>query len=162
MADIRNIDNAILKLSKEHQLINHYAARFTTNQKKPDPAFLEDLPSFLSFLEKDLKKHFRMEEILFFPAALNGDPSYETSLLVLHLQKEHGILETRLKTVLAAGKRVQQGKDAALAFQKIGAFFEVLKNHARLEITELFPLIDKNKNCTALLKRYAHEVKSDG
>ena len=162
MTQIRNIDNAVLKLSKEHQIIADYVIRFSKNKENPDPAFEEELHSFLAFLKKDLEHHFRTEELLFFPAALNGDPSYTTSRLVLNLQKEHGVLETRLKLVLAMGKNLREEKDREVALKKIGVFFEHLKNHARQEITELFPLINANEQCVALLKQYATKMKSEG
>ncbi len=160
MAEIQNIDNAILKLSKEHQIIADYVVRFSRNMKNPDPAFQEELQSFLSFLNKDLKNHFKMEELLFFPAALNGDPTYTTSLLVLNLQKEHGVLETRLKSIQAMEKRLKSKNRSDDALQEIGAFLEDIKNHARQEVTELFPLIDENEKCVALLKEYAAELKA--
>ena len=160
MAEIQNIDNAILKLSKEHQIIADYVVRFSRNMKNPDPTFQEELQSFLSFLKKDLTNHFRMEEILFFPAALNGDPTYTTSLLVLNLQKEHGVLETRLKSIQAMEKRLKEKNWSDDALQKIGDFLEDIKNHARKEVTELFPLIDENEKCVALLKEYAAELKA--
>lgn len=158
MTQIRNIDNAVLKLSKEHQIIADYVIWFSKNMENPDPAFEEELHSFLAFLKKDLEHHFRMEELLFFPAALNGDPSYTTSLLVLNLQKEHGVLETRLKFVLAMEKSLKDKKNRAAALKKIGVFFEHLKNHARQEITELFPLINENEQCLALLQQYATKM----
>ena len=100
-----------------------------------------------------------MEELLFFPAALNGDPTYTTSLLVLNLQKEHGVLETRLKAIQAIEKRLKEKNRSDEALKKIGDFLEDIKNHARQEVTELFPLIDKNEKCVALLKEYAATLK---
>lgn len=160
MAEIQNIDNVILKLSKEHQIIADYVVRFSRNIQNPDPAFQEELQSFLSFLKKDLTNHFRMEEILFFPAALNGNPTYTKSLLVLNLQKEHGVLETRLKSIQAMEKRLKSKNRSDEALKIIGDFLEDIKNHARKEVTELFPLIDENEQCVALLKEYAAELKT--
>ena len=161
MTQIQNIDNKVLKLSREHQLIADYVVRFFKNMKNPDPAFQEDLRSFLGFLKKDLTRHFRMEELLIFPAALNGAPSYETCLLVLNLQKEHGNMETRLKAIQAMEKRVREDDARDAALKKIGDFLTDLKNHARREATELFPLINENEQCMALLKTYAAQMKAN-
>jgi iron-sulfur cluster repair protein YtfE (RIC family) len=160
VAEIHNIDNPVLKISNEHKIISDYAARFSKNRIKPDPAIEKDLPTFLNFLKKDLTRHFRLEELIFYPAALNGDPSYATCLMVLNLTREHGILETRLKAIQAVEKRMDEPKDRKVLLEKLSIFFEDLKDHARREITELFPLMDANRQCTALLKQYADEVKS--
>lgn len=159
---ILRIDNIVLKLSKEHKLINDYAVRFSRNLKNPDSVFMDDLKSFLDFLQVDLNRHFRMEELIFFPAALNGHPSYETSLLVLNLQKEHGTLETMLKAIQTSQIHLKEGKDLEKLLREIVDFMDILKRHARLEVEELFPMIDANENCLALIKKYADEVKSGG
>jgi iron-sulfur cluster repair protein YtfE (RIC family) len=155
MTEILNIDNAVLKLSQEHKLIIDYAVKFSRNRKNPDPAFLDGLESFLSFLRKDLTRHFKIEELVFFPAILNSDPSYMTSLLVLNLQKDHGSLENRLKTILALEKRLKEEKRREKMLEKIGHFLDDLKDHARREIQELFPVMDANESCMALLEEYA-------
>jgi hemerythrin-like domain-containing protein len=160
MKEIQNIDNPVLKISNEHKIITDYISRFSKNRANPDPVFADDLQTFLKFLKKDLKQHFRIEELLFYPAALNGDPSYVTCLMVLNLTREHGILETRLKAIQAVENRVGKEKGRETLLEKIGIFFDDLKDHARREITELFPLIDANPRCTALLKQYAEEMKS--
>jgi iron-sulfur cluster repair protein YtfE (RIC family) len=159
MTEIFNIDNPVLKLSKEHQLINDYAVRFSKNKKNPDEAFLKDLQTFLSFLKKDLERHFRMEELVLFPAAINGIPSYATTLLVLNLQKEHGMLENELKTILALEKHIKEESGRQKILSKTGKFIEDLKNHARVEMTELFPMIDASGKCMALLNEYATLAK---
>lgn len=160
MPELYNIDNPVLRISNEHKIITDYAARFSKNRENPDPAFEKDLQSFLKFLKKDLKQHFRLEELIFYPAALNGDPSYATSLLVLNLTREHGIFETRVKAILAVEKRLDDEKRRTSLMEQIGNFFDDLKDHARREIIELFPLIDANARCTALLKQYIQEVQS--
>lgn len=160
MSQIQNIDNPVLKISNEHKIIIDYVTRFSKNRANPDPAFADDLKIFLNFLKKDLKNHFRLEELVFYPAALNGDPSYATSLLVINLTREHGVLETRLKAIQAVEKRVGKTKAREELLEKMGSFFDDLKDHARREIIELFPLIDANARCTALLKQYIQEVQS--
>jgi len=144
MPELYNIDNPVLKISNEHKIITDYVSRFSKNRENPDPAFEKDLQSFLKFLT----------------AALNGDPSYATSLMVLNLTREHGIFETRLKAIQAVEKRVDEEMRKTALMEKIGNFFDDLKDHARREIIELFPLIDANARCTALLKQYIQEVQS--
>jgi hemerythrin-like domain-containing protein len=160
MSQIPNIDNLVLKISNEHKLITDYVTRFSKNRANPDPAFADDLQTFLNFLKKDLQNHFRLEELVFYPAALNGDPSYATSLLVLNLTREHGVLETRLKAIQAVEKRVGKTKGREELLEKIGNYFDDLKDHARREITDLFPIIDANPKCMALFEQYAAEIKS--
>ncbi len=160
MTEIYNIDNPVLRISNEHKIISDYSARFSKNRAHPDPAFEKDLPIFLNFLKKDLKQHFRVEELVFFPAAVNGDPSYATCLMVLNLTREHGILETRLKAIQSVERRLDTTGGRETLLEKLGDFFDDLKDHARREITELFPLIHANRQSTALLKQYAEEIKS--
>ena len=70
-------------------------------------------------------------------------------------------METRLKAILSVEKRLDDAKGRKSLLEKIGDFFNDLKDHARREITELFPLIDANRQCMALLKQYADEVKAE-
>jgi hypothetical protein len=127
VTEIHNIDNPVLKISNEHKIIIDYAARFSKNRIKPDPAFEKDLQTFLNFLKKDLNQHFRLEELIFYPAALNGDPSYATCLMVLNLTREHGMLETRLKAIQAVEKRMGEPKDREVLLEKIGIFLRISK-----------------------------------
>ncbi|MGM0453385.1 MAG: hemerythrin domain-containing protein [Thermodesulfobacteriota bacterium] len=159
MQGSKNIDNAIAKLSQEHKLIADYVAKFSKGKSQKDKAFFAQLNQFIEFLKKDLLKHFELEEYVFFPAAVNGSPSYDTALLVLNFQKEHGILEKELEAILARQNEIGPGKLDAALLKSIGSFFEKLKVHAKRELIELFPLIDENDHCKSLVRQYLDEIQ---
>ena len=66
----------------------------------------------------------------------------------------------RLKAVQSKEKRLKEAKGHDKLLREIAAFLEMLKNHARLEVRELFPMIAANEKCMALLKQYAADVPS--
>ncbi|MDZ7833204.1 MAG: hemerythrin domain-containing protein [Desulfobacterales bacterium] len=160
MTNVSKIDNTIAKLSQEHKLIADYVAKFSKGKAEKDKTFFAQLNQFIGFLKKDLIKHFELEEHVFFPAAINGSVSYDTALVVLGFQKEHGILEKELEAILSRENEIAPGKVDAALIRDLSSFFEKLKVHAKRELIELFPLIDENSRCKALVKQYLDTEKA--
>ena len=160
MTDIQKIDNEIAKLANEHKLIADYVAKFSKGKSQKDKAFFSNLQSFFQFLKKDLLRHFELEELVIFPAAVNGAPSYETTLAVLHLQKDHGRLENQFNQLLGRESEMAPQKLNASLVKEMGNFFENLKNHAKYELTELFPAIDQHNQCKNLIEQYLDDLQS--
>ncbi len=161
MTELHDINNVVARLAQEHHIITDYVVKFNKKINERDERFVEELHDFLSFLKKDLIRHFQMEELIFFPAAAVGAPDYDTLLMVMSLQKDHGALEIRLKRIIAAtDARAVSGLDSPM-LKKLSLFFDDLKDHARRELTELFPLINENPRCKELMKTYITQVKSD-
>ncbi len=160
MTDIQKIDNEIAKLANEHKLIADYVAKFSKGKAKKDKAFFSSLQSFFRFLKKDLLRHFELEELVVFPAAVNGDPTYETTLAVLHLQKDHGRLESQFNQLLARESEMAPQKLNASLIKEMGTFFDKLKNHAKYELTELFPAMDQKPQCKNLIEQYLDDFKN--
>lgn len=157
----QNINNVIARLSNEHKIIADYAVKFSKGRARADAEFFSGLHSFLDFLKKDLLNHFETEEMVFFPAAVNGSAAYETTLLVLKLQKDHGMLEKELEHVLALRDKAAPGKADPVLINTLGVFFDSLKLHSKREFMELYPLINEDRRCKLLVKQYLHDMRSD-
>jgi hemerythrin-like domain-containing protein len=156
-----NIDNAVSRLSGEHKLIADYAARFARGRKEHDQDFFSRIGKFAASLKKDMVRHFELEELVFFPAAVNAMVSYETTLAVLNFQKEHGILEKELEYVLALEDQKASGNMNSPIIESLSLFLEKLKVHARRELVEIFPLIDSNSDCRKMVSKYLQESVPD-
>jgi hemerythrin-like domain-containing protein len=160
MEGVYNINNHVAKIAGEHLLITRYIAAFNKKLKERDKQFFKGLAAFFDFMEKDLLAHFRFEEVVVFPASLVGESTYGNVLMVMSLQKEHGILETQFETL----KSELQGLKTAHALltnemiDKIKLFFDLLKDHAKREMTDLYPMIDANAKSKALLEIYGKEM----
>lgn len=150
----KNIENAIAKLSGEHKLMTDYVERFSTAQKKRDKDFFGDLSSFMGLMEKELAKHFSLEERIFFPAAIHGTRDFDVTLMVLNLQKEHGFLETRLSNILKNKYAIVSGRMENPLVGTIADFLRDLGSHAEVEMRDLFPAMDENIQCKTLMARY--------
>lgn len=162
MSEIYNIDNFIAKLSKEHQIITKYVAEFNNKLKSKDKEFFKGIASFFDFLEKDLLRHFRFEEVVIFPASIVGESQYGNVLMVMSLQKEHGILETRLQELILRLRDLKSNHEKLSneMIEEIRQFLELLKVHARREMTDLYPMIDASSRSKALLEVYAREMSN--
>ena len=160
MEGVYNINNQVAKLSQEHILINKYVSEFNKNFKTRDKDFFKGLANFFSFLEKDLLAHFRFEEVVIFPASLVGESTYGNVLMVMTLQKEHGILESQFQSLKSDLQNLKMTQTPLTneTIDKIKLFFDSLKNHAKREMTDLYPMLDANARSKALLEIYAKEM----
>jgi len=158
---VQNIDNIIAKLSREHKLISDYVVKFAKGKLSMDEGFFSGLDAFLDFLKKDLLNHFELEEMVFFPAAAIGAASYDTTLMVLSFQKDHGILEKELENILARKEKAGKGKTDPELIEILSGFFSALKVHAKREFVELYPLIDSDPRCKTLVKQYLQDLRTE-
>ena len=162
MPSAETINNLTLKLAQEHKLITDYIVKLSDKLKSNDRGFIDEFSSFLSLLEKDLFTHFETEEKVFFPAAIMGAAAYETTLMVMQLQKDHGALEKELRSLVETSKisgiKPEMLNEAMLALIK--DFFTRLKVHVKREMIELYPMINENPRSRALLKTYIEEFQS--
>lgn len=160
MEGIYNIDNPVAKISKEHQIITEYVVKFNKSLKIRDKDFFKGILSFFNFLEKDLLRHFRFEEVVIFPASIAGDPQYGNILMVMSLQKEHGLLENQLQILSAEIYDLKRSREKLSneLINRIRIFLEELKKHAKREMTGLFPMVNANPRSKSLLPIYAEEM----
>ncbi|MCU0598015.1 MAG: hemerythrin domain-containing protein [Desulfobacterales bacterium] len=161
MADMDNINNMIAKLSREHKIITDYVIVFFENVKKKDREFIKGLNDFVNFLKKDLLRHFEIEELVFFPAAILGAAAFESTLMVMNLQKDHGALEKQLQTIIELSKNADLSPEVLNQnmIASLDIFFKQLKVHVKREMIDLYPMIDENPRSRSLLKTYAAELK---
>jgi len=160
MENVYNIDNQVAKIAKEHKIITDYVVKFNNSLKNRDKDFFKGIAAFFDFLAKDLRGHFLFEEMVIFPAAIAGEPAYENILMVMSLQKEHGILEENLNTLIAElnDLKVTRQKLSTELINQIKTFFDALKTHAKREMTDLFPMVDAKPESKALVEKYATEM----
>ena len=160
MNGIYQVNSRVEKLSNEHKIIIDYVAKFNQSYKEQDKEFFKGLATFFNFLEKDLLAHFRYEEIVIFPASIVGEANYGNTLLVMSLQKEHGILENQLQCLKDELKALQSSHEKLSheMIEKIRTFIDALKNHSKREMTDLYPMLNASAKSKALLDVYAKEI----
>lgn len=163
MDGIYNINNQVAKIAREHQIITDYVVKFNKGLQNRDKEFFKGISSFFNFLEKDLLMHFRFEEVVIFPASIVGESKYGNILMVMTLQKEHGMLEIRLRALMAKIKNLLASREKMSneLIEEMRVFFDDLKTHAKREMTDLFPMVDASPKSKSLLEIYATEMKSD-
>ncbi len=160
MNGIYNLNTRVEKLSKEHTIIIDYVARFNKSYQDRDKEFFKGLVTFFNFLEKDLLAHFRYEEMVIFPASIMGESNYGNTLMLMALQKEHGVLEHQLQYLIDGLKALKSSgeKLSPALLEKIKAFIDALKSHAKREMTDLYPMVNANAKSKALLELYMKEI----
>ena len=160
METVYNIDNQVAKIAKEHKIITDYVVKFNSSLKNRDKEFFKGIAGFFDFLANDLRGHFLFEEMVIFPAAIAGKPAYENILMVMSLQKDHGVLEENLNALIVQlnDLKINRQKLTTELINQIKAFFDALKAHARSEMTDLFPIVDATPESKALMEKYAAEM----
>ena len=162
MDGIYKIDNMVAKISKEHKIITDYVVKFNKSLQIRDKEFFKGIAAFFNFLKKDLLQHFRFEEVVIFPASIVAEPRYENILMIMSLQKEHGLLENQLQVLNAEinALKLAREKLSNELIERIKLFFDELKIHAKREMTDVFPMIDANPKSKALIEIYAKEMNN--
>jgi len=151
----RKVDEKFLKISQEHTLILDYIVRFEdVLDKDASTGAVADLTTILPSFEKDIEEHFLLEEQVLFPAALTCLKDLDVIDKVLLLQKEHGYFERDLEFIcrLVENHPDDVKKIPAECHQRLQAYTEALKEHARVEMEDVFAAMDKSRRCQKLIE----------
>lgn len=151
-----NIDNVVLALSKEHKIINDYVIECRKMLEKQAHEYdTKNLELLFEFMEKDLRSHFLFEEEVLFEAALSGEQDQTMSDLVRVLKEDHSIIHDHIgkliieiKTLIEQNKRVDQS-----VIEKINSLMQLIKEHSRNEMVNLFPAIDSDRSKMRVLNK---------
>ncbi len=151
----RKVDEKFLKISQEHTLILDYIDRFEdVLAKDASTGALTDLMAILPSFEKDIEEHFLLEEQLLFPAALTCLKDLDIIDKVLLMQKEHGYFERDLEFIC---RLVENRPDDVKSIpdechQRLQAYTKALKEHAHVEMEDIFAMMDKSRRCQKLIE----------
>jgi hemerythrin-like domain-containing protein len=149
------INNPILALSKEHRFILEQMAGVEAVLKQPDAeAMAAHLRSIESAFMPFVEKHFRFEEEVLFPAALEAMPVGPTIRVILQLTREHGefLRWARDLFAWARSSRRFEGLEGAVRRRDIKAGIDLIRQHSHLEVTDLFPRISGNPRCCQMIE----------
>jgi len=144
------IEGKFIKIAQEHEVVMQYIDKLKNISKQPAEKKMAQLHELWPAFQSDMKHHYKIEERFLFPAALLTMPSIELIDMMLTLQKEHGYSErdmARMKALLDS-----QTVDTASVSQLLGTMIQDLEEHARIEMEQLFPQMDKNKKCRELIR----------
>lgn len=159
MNEAKEINTIMLRISGEHKIIFDYVVRFDKALSSGNYEQARVLIRLLSrHMQLDLIKHFELEEKILFPAALLSQPEPAVVELVLVLQKEHGLMKRDFQRL---GDISLSNEDPSAVIQMLKSFLDLLKQHTNREVTELFPWINKNPPCMALIEKYIRSLGSD-
>lgn len=151
-----NIDNVVLTLSKEHKIIKNYVIECRKMLESQGHEYdTRNLGILFEFMAKDLIAHFRFEEDVLFEAALSGEQDHSLAELVRALKEDHVMIHdhieeliSEIKILIAQNKHVDQP-----ANEKINLLIQLIKNHARNEMVNLFPVIDSDPSKIRVLNK---------
>lgn len=126
---------ALLPLSRDHHHALSHARRLKTSAASDDRAVrTRAADDFINFYLGRALHHFREEEELFFPPAIEHD---EARPLVARAVMEH------LNIHRMVGLLKHDLAKAAITPERMSEISEALRLHVRFEEDELFPLIEK-------------------
>lgn len=151
-----NIDNVVLALSKEHKIINDYVIECRKMlEKQAHEHDTKNLEIIFEFMEKDLRTHFLFEEEVLFEAALSGEQDQAMSDLVRVLKNDHSIIHGHIEKLIIEIKiLIEQNKHIdQSAIEKINSLMQLIKEHSRNEMVNLFPAIDSDRSKIRILNK---------
>jgi hemerythrin-like domain-containing protein len=100
------------------------------------------------YFQRHIIHHFEFEERQVFPAILSNLATTESVKLILELQKEHGVILTKLWEFLSTTSKMTApvDKETSAQLNSMGRkIIHLLLTHASKEDDKLLPLLEKNK-----------------
>ncbi|HDQ45695.1 MAG TPA: hemerythrin domain-containing protein [bacterium] len=141
---------AFLKASKEHVIVNQYVSKLKAVLESEDGIRLRQA---VATLEADLTDHFNLEERILFPTALLCLPSLEMADRILGLTREHGVFESDVQAILHVVRSPETDRAIPPELKtRVQDFIDRLDAHARIEMDDLFPKMDRDKRSLAVIR----------
>jgi|GEM_PF-2157731 len=160
--EIEEMENVLLKISGEHKVITHFVVGLQDMMKDHDPsAEPAEYEAILNLMKKDLTTHFEIEEKIYFKIGLTHMPA-EHHGLITELTNEHEDMREKLDRIIdfieecsRTNAPVNKNLKALLT-----ELLEQIKEHARKEITDLFPFMEENGDVKSKLMETLRMVMS--
>lgn len=147
------MENIVQRTAAEHKIVLRYMVALKEMVAVPgSPLALAELDAILGLMQRDLRTHFDIEEKIFFKIGLTHLPTDHHGLIA-ELTREHTLLNRQLEQLMDS-VQVTQGHGVAGGDglrETIEGFLALLKEHARKEITDLFPVLEANAEVKSTL-----------
>ncbi|HNV69519.1 MAG TPA: hemerythrin domain-containing protein, partial [Candidatus Ozemobacteraceae bacterium] len=143
-----------LKVAREHDLIVDQLGELERVLVRSGPAAALPLMSqALPGFAEAMRQHFFFEERIFYPALATTIPTAGIIERILLLQKEHGLMEERLRLLTQLIQAPCPSAEAfvALVHHELLDLVNLVKRHAVVEITDIFPRINQNPLCLKMV-----------
>lgn len=149
-------NEAFLKVSKEHTIVKKYIDNLKSVLESDNCVQLQEA---VKNMKADLIDHFNLEERIIFPTALICLPSLEMADRIIRLSREHGAFESDVPTMLQFVECHDPDQPIGQELKTfILHFIERIERHARIEMEDLFPKMDRNKRCLKIIQDLLEET----
>lgn len=155
-------EDIVLRVSGEHKLIAQYVVLLQEMLNKIEAPELSACITLLSLMKKELTAHFYLEEKVFFKICLAHLPEKEHPFITT-LTQEHALLTYMLDEIKQGIHQASEQKKAwgAPLRESIQKFINDLRNHAKKEITDLFPLLEAHAEAKSELLSTLQKIATD-
>jgi len=142
-----NID-PLIRLVKDHENISEFLEGVGgTGDFLHDEEAWREIKPIEEYFQRHIIHHFEFEEKKVFPAILSKLATPESIKLILELQKEHGIILTKLREFqsISSKKIAPVDKETSAQLNFMGRkIIHLLLIHASKEDDKLLPILEKN------------------
>lgn len=148
MEQTKQFEQTVEKLSQEHYHIFEQLEKFDLKLKNHKlSTMFKDFQSTFIFLKKDLIDHFLFEEQHLFQKMLLLFRSDKLIKSILEIQKEHGIILTKIETLekLYFSSETLADPDSSLSLDTavyLKKLMEDIKLHAKKEVDEIYFFVE--------------------
>lgn len=154
-------NNFILARSQEHKLILETVGDLEACLKfSSAKELIHNLKNVIETFREKLEIHQKLEEQVIFAAGLETIPSDTVINLILQLQKEHGIFEATIASVIDKLWNFEEDDRNRIAIQRdLERFIVLIKKHSLTEVKNLFPILSANPRCKLLIDTFAAKIQ---
>ena len=140
----------LMRLSQDHEKVSEYL-----DNLKEILSFIHDeeawgkIKPIENFFKRKIVDHFKFEENKIFPTCLLNLATPESVKLILELQREHGVILTKLADFLRiTSKNIGPPDKETIAELNLKGreIIDILLIHASKEDDKLIPIVEKNKH----------------
>ena len=138
----------LIRLVKDHENISEFLEDVGEMDFLHDEEAWRKIRPIEEFFQRHIIHHFEFEEKNVFPAILLKSATLESIKLILELQKEHGVILTKLREFLSitSKKIAPVDKETSAELNSMGRkIIHLLLIHASKEDDKLLPILEKNR-----------------
>jgi len=138
----------LIRLVKDHEKISEFLESvMETRSFLHEEEEWRKIKPIEEYFQRHIIRHFEFEEKKVFPAILLNLATMESIKLILELQKEHGVILTKLQEFLNITSKmiVPVDKETSAKLNSMGRkIICLLLTHASKEDDKLLPILEKN------------------